>query len=209
MLASRSPGDVKSRMDFWQALTGAVLALFICIHLVLEGSVVLSPGLTNAIAWLLEATYLAQVAAPILVLIIIVHFVIAARKMPFRAGELGIFINHSKSLKEADTWLWLVQVATAIIILVGAFAHVFTVMNNMPIEVSGSVKRLHEGWLLFHAVFLPSVILHTGIGIYRLAVKFGFSCKDKRDKLRKRIMIVMACYLVLGVLALARVWFMG
>lgn len=209
MLASRSPAEVKSRLDFWQALSGAVLALFICVHLILEGSVVISPALTNTIAWLLEVTWMAQIAAPILILIIVAHFVIAARKMPFRAGELGIFVDHSKSLKESDTWLWLVQVATAIIILVGAFAHVFTVMTDMPIEVSGSVKRLHDGWLLFHAIFLPSIILHTGIGVYRLAVKFGVCTKANREKVRKAIWIVMACYLALGALALTRVWFMG
>lgn len=209
MLASRSPAEVKSRLDFWQALSGAVLALFICVHLILEGSVVISPALTNSIAWLLEVTWMAQIAAPILILIIVAHFVIAARKMPFRAGELGIFVDHSKSLKESDTWLWLVQVATAIIILVGAFAHVFTVMTDMPIEVSGSVKRLHDGWLLFHAIFLPSIILHTGIGVYRLAVKFGVCTKANREKVRKGIWIVMACYLALGALALTRVWFMG
>lgn len=209
MLASRSPAEVKSRLDFWQALSGAVLALFICVHLILEGSVVISPALTNSIAWLLEVTWMAQIAAPILILIIVAHFVIAARKMPFRAGELGIFVDHSKSLKESDTWLWLVQVATAIIILVGAFAHVFTVMTDMPIEVSGSVKRLHDGWLLFHAIFLPSLILHTGIGVYRLAVKFGICTKANREKVRKGIWIVMACYLALGALALTRVWFMG
>lgn len=196
-------------MDFWQALSGAVLALFICVHLVLEGSVVISPVITNGIGWLLEATYMAHIAAPVLILIIVAHFVIAARKMPFRIGELGIFYRHSRMLKDFDTTIWLVQVATAIVILVGAFSHVFTVMTAMPIEVSGSVARLHSGWIFFHIVFLPCVILHTGIGIYRLAVKFGVCSKARKEVVRRKIWIVMGCYLLLGACALTRVWFLG
>ena len=208
-MLDRSPTDIRSRLDFWQALSGGCLALFICIHLILEGSVVISPTITNTIGWFLEVTYAAQIAAPLLVLLILFHFWIAARKMPFRAGELQIFVQHSKALKDPDTWLWLVQVFTAIVILAGAFFHVYTVMTDMPIMVAGSAKRLHNGWLLFHAVFLPCVILHTGIGVYRLAVKFGVCCKAARAKCRRAIWIVMGCYLLLGMCALTRVWFSG
>ncbi len=209
MAPSRSPADARTRLDFWQAASGALLALFVCVHLILEGSVVLSPALTNGIAWLLEATFLTQIVAPVIILLVVFDFWIAARKMPFRAGELGIFVRHSRSLREADTWLWLVQVFTAVIILVGVFFHVYTVMTNLPINVAGSVKRLHDGWLAFYVVFLPCVILHTGIGVYRLAVKYGVCVKVARDRWRKWIWIVMGCYLVLGALALARVWFLG
>ena len=209
MAPSRSPADARTRLDFWQAASGALLALFVCVHLILEGSVVLSPALTNGIAWLLEATFLTQIVAPVIILLVVFHFWIAARKMPFRANELAIFVRHSRSLREADTWLWLVQVFTAVVILVGVFFHVYTVMTNLPINVAGSVKRLHDGWLAFYVVFLPCVILHTGIGVYRLAVKYGVCVKVARDRWRKWIWIVMGCYLVLGALALARVWFLG
>ncbi|WP_288957543.1 succinate dehydrogenase/fumarate reductase transmembrane subunit, partial [uncultured Desulfovibrio sp.] len=158
MAPSRSPADARTRLDFWQAASGALLALFVCVHLILEGSVVLSPALTNGIAWLLEATFLTQVVAPVIILLVVFHFWIAARKMPFRANELAIFVRHSRSLREADTWLWLVQVFTAVVILVGVFFHVYTVMTNLPINVAGSVKRLHDGWLAFYVVFLPCVI---------------------------------------------------
>ena len=85
-LTPRSPPQVASRLDFWQALSGAVLALFIWVHLVLEGGVVISPKITDWIGWIMEEIYLAQVAAPLILLIIVFHFWVAARKMPFRAG---------------------------------------------------------------------------------------------------------------------------
>ncbi len=196
-------------MDFWQAATGALLALFICVHLILEGSIVISPRLTDSIGWFLEYFWLAQIGAPVVVLLIGTHFVIAARKMPLRAGELKIFVAHSRAFKEADTWLWLVQVATAIVILVCAFSHVYTVMTALPIETAKSAVRIHSGWLAFHVVFLPCVILHTGIGLYRIAVKYGICSKACRSKWRKVIWIAMGCYLLLGAGALTRVWFLG
>lgn len=199
----------QNRLDFWQAASGLLLALFVCVHLLLEGSVVLSASLTDGIAWLLEATYLAQIAAPLIVLLVVFHFYIAARKMPFRAGELGVFVRHSRALREPDTWLWLVQVGTAIVILLGVFFHVYTVMIDLPISVAKSAERLKAGWLPFHVVFLPCVILHTGIGIYRLAAKFGYCTRATRAVWRKYIWIIMGCYLALGFLALARVWFHG
>ena len=208
-MTPRSPADIRSRLDAWQALSGACLALFVCVHLILEGTVVLSPSLTDAIGWLLEATYAAQIAAPLIVLLILFHFWIAARKMPFRSGELKIFVDHSKALNDPDTWLWLVQVFTAVIILAGAFFHVYTVMTDMPISVAETTKRLHNGWLLFHVIFLPCVILHTGIGIWRLAVKFGYCSKTARETWRRRIWVGMGCYLLLGALALTRAWCQG
>lgn len=208
-MATRSPADIRSRLDFWQALSGACLALFVCVHLVLEGSVVISPRITNTIGWLMEETYVAQVAAPLILLLILFHFWIAARKMPFRAGELQIFVEHSKALRDLDTWLWIVQVFTAVVILAGAFFHVYTVMTDLPITVQESAKRLHHGWLLFYVVFLPCTILHTGIGIYRLAAKYGIMSRARRAFWQRLIWIGMGCYLVLGICALTRVWFLG
>lgn len=206
-MTPRSTQDIRSRLDFWQALSGGVLALFVCVHLVLEGSVVISPKITNTIGWLMEETYVAQIAAPIILLLIVFHFWIAARKMPFRSGELQIFVDHSKALKDLDTWLWLVQVFTAIVILVGAFFHIYGVMTEMPITVEQSHIRLTHGWILFYVVFLPCTILHTGVGIYRIGVKYGMIVKERRCFWRKVIWAGMGCYLLLGICALTRVWF--
>ena len=183
--AARSPRDLRSRLDFWQALSGACLAIFVCFHLIFEGSVVISPAITDWIGWAMEVTYVAQIAAPVVLLLIIFHFWIAARKMPF------------------------VQVLTAVVILAGAFFHVYTVMTDLPIEVIKSAQRLHMGWWLFYVFFLPCTILHTGIGIYRIAVKYGFLSKEKRYFWRGVIWSGMGCYLVLGTCALIRVWFIG
>lgn len=206
-MTPRTPKEIRSRLDFWQALSGGLLAIFVCVHLVLEGSVVISPNITNTIGWLMEVTYVAQIVAPVILLLILFHFWIAARKMPFRSGELKIFTYHSQSLNDLDTWLWLVQVATAIVILFGAFFHVYGVMSDMPITVENSHLRLIHGWVIFYVIFLPCTILHTGIGIYRIAAKYGIMVKAHRMLWRRIIWAGMGCYLILGICALTRVWF--
>ncbi|MBD5607306.1 MAG: succinate dehydrogenase/fumarate reductase transmembrane subunit [Desulfovibrio sp.] len=203
----RTPQEILSKLDFWQAFSGALLAIFVCVHLVLEGSVVISPVVTDFIGEWMEKIYVAQIVAPVILALILFHFWIAARKMPFRKGELTIFTQHSMTLKDVDTALWIVQVFTAIVILFGAFFHVYGVMSNMPLTVEKSHLRLHEGWLLFYTVFLPCTILHTGIGIYRIGVKYGIISKARRKFWRAVIWIGMGCYLVLGCCALTRVWF--
>ena len=42
MTSNRVPLEGKTRLDFWQAASGALLALFVCVHLVLEGTVVIA-----------------------------------------------------------------------------------------------------------------------------------------------------------------------
>ena len=116
-------------------------------------------------------------------------------------------MRHSRAFKERDTWLWLVQVFTAIVILVCAFAHVWAVMTNMPIESAKSAARLHSGWLAFYALFLPCVVLHTGIGLYRLGVKFGVCTSGTRQAWTKWAWIGMGAYFLIGVAAIARTWF--
>ena len=74
------PDARRNRLDFWQAASGALLALFVCVHLLLEGTVVLSASLTNGIAWLLEATYVAQISAPIIVLLVAESFLAQTRQ---------------------------------------------------------------------------------------------------------------------------------
>ena len=198
-----------TRLDFLQAVSGALLACFIGVHLLLEGRVIISPALTDGIALLMEETYIAHVAAPAILLLIVFHFYVAARKMPFRAKELRIFINHSRQMRHGDTWLWLVQAATAILILLFAFFHIYGVMIALPIETARSAARLHGGWLAFYLALLPAVILHTGIGIYRLGAKYGFCTRANRTRWRKGLWLIMGAYLVLGLLGLTRVWLLG
>ena len=198
-----------NRLDFIQALSGALLILFLWAHLLLVSSVIISPTLMNWIGWFFEATYMAQIGGPIIFLLIVYHFIIAARKMPFRAGELGIFWKHAKQLRHKDTWLWLVQVATAVVILVMASIHMYTVLTTLPITAARSAARVQEGWLPFYLLLLPMAELHVGIGFYRLGVKYGYITRASRSRWQRNEYAMTGIFIVIGLLTLARLYFLA
>lgn len=129
----------------------------------------------NAIARFFEATYMAQIGGPVIAAIMLAHFVIAARKLPFRAREQKAIWRHSVNFNHLDTWLWVVQAGTAFIILIMGSIHMWTVLTSLPIRAAKSAGRIQGGWwLAFYLVLLPMIELHVGIGIYRIGVKWGF-----------------------------------
>jgi fumarate reductase subunit C len=185
-------------LDLFQMLTGVVLVAFMWTHMVLVASINLDLGggrVMNAIARLFEATYMAQIGGPLIGFIMLVHFVVAARKLPFRAREQRAIWNHSVTFSHTDTWLWVIQAATAFIILVMGSIHMWTVLTSLPITAAKSAGRIQGGWwLAFYLLLLPVIELHVGIGIYRIGVKWGFITRANRTRLHgfeNRLTLIM------------------
>lgn len=199
-----APVVVPSRLDIIQAITGVVLILFLWAHVFLVSSVIISPELMNAIADFFERTYMAQIGGPLVLLLIVYHFLIAARKMPFRAGEFMTFWRNARSLKHKDTWLWVVQVVTAIVILVMASIHIYVVLSTLPITAEQSASRVQGGWLPFFLVLLPMAELHLGIGFYRLGVKYGYITRASRRVWQRNEYVLTGIFILIGLLTLVR-----
>jgi fumarate reductase subunit C len=205
MHVSATGSRASAWLDWLQMLSGAVLILFMWAHMVLVASVIIGPGVMNAIAWFFEATYMAQVGGPVIVLIFLLHFVLAARKVPFRAREQRVAWKHARLLKHGDTWLWLVQAVSAMIILIMGAAHMWVVLTDLPITAAKSAARIQQWqWLLFYAVLLPLVELHVSIGFYRIGVKWGFIRRDNRAKGKKVERWLMGVFIAIGILTLIR-----
>lgn len=192
------------RTDFWQALSGVLLIIFILMHALFVSSVLISPKLENAIAWLLETIGIAYIAGPAVLALMVWHFWLVARKMPFRQGELCVFWQHARAMRHQDTWLWLVQVITGVIVIVMVSIHLYAMMTAWPHTAEHSAQRVQSGWLTFYLVLLPAVQLHMGIGFYRLGVKYGYITSAKRKRGWQYACILMGTLIVLGVLTLLR-----
>ena len=188
----RLRNHISGYTDVIQMLTGVLLCCFVLMHMVLVSSVILSPKIMDSLAVFLETSYLAQIGGPIILLVMILHFILAARKMPFSPLELAKMMHHM------DTWLWLVQVATAIVILVMASAHVINILSNLPISADKSAAAIQGGMVPFYLVLFAALDLHIAIGLYRVGVKFGILNRENRLKWRK-----YALYLVIGLALLS------
>jgi fumarate reductase subunit C len=192
-------------LDWLQMLTGAGLILFMWAHMILVASVVVGPGVMNAIAHFFEATYLAQVGGPLIFLVLLFHFVLAARKIPFRYEGQRLILKHAGMMRHLDTWLWVVQVVTAMVILIMGSIHMWVVLTDLPITAAKSAARIQGGWwLAFYLILLPMVELHISVGFYRIGVKWGFIKANDRKQMKKVEYGLAATFIVIGLIALAR-----
>ncbi|MGC9196805.1 MAG: succinate dehydrogenase/fumarate reductase cytochrome b subunit [Syntrophobacteraceae bacterium] len=196
--ARGGPVRTEAYLDLFQMLTGIVLVAFMWAHMVLVASINLDLGggrVMNAIARFFEATYMAQIGGPLIGFIMLVHFVVAARKLPFHAREQKAIWWHSVNLRHTDTWLWVIQAATAFIILIMGSIHMWTALTSLPITAAKSAGRIQGGWwLAFYLLLLPVIELHVGIGIYRIGVKWGFITRANRAQLHgfeNRLTLIM------------------
>jgi fumarate reductase subunit C len=181
----KQPVRTEAVWDFLQMCTGVALVLFMWMHMILVASVNIDFGggrVMNAIAYFFEATYMAQLGGPLIFLTMVAHFVLAARKLPFRVAEQKSMWTHSKRFNHLDTWLWVIQAVTAFIILIMGSIHMWTVLTNLPITAAKSAARIQTGWwLLFYFILLPCIELHVGIGAYRIGVKWGWIKRSNRE----------------------------
>jgi len=192
-------------LDWLQMLTGAGLIAFMWSHMILVSSVILGVGAMNALAGFFEATYMAQVGGPLIGCAFLLHFVLAARKIPFRADGQKTIWAHAKMLHHKDTWLWVVQAVTAMIILIMGSIHMWVVLTDLPITAAKSAARIQGGWwLVFYLILLPMVEMHVSIGFYRIGVKWGFIKTANRAKSKRLELGLFSIFMVIGVITLIR-----
>ena len=191
-------GRGSAYLDWLQMLSGAMLIVFMWTHLVLVSSVIIGPGVMNAIAWFFEATRLVYLIGPGIAVVFLLHFALAARKIPFVSAQQQVMWANARRLRHEDTWLWMIQAGTAMVILILGAIHMWVVLTDLPITAVKSAGRVQGGWLIFYLVLLPMVELHVGIGFYRIAVKWGFLRRSNRLWLRKREHVLTAILIVIG-----------
>lgn len=201
----RAPSRASAYLDGLQMLTGAGLILFMWSHMILVASVNLGAGAMNTIARFFEDTYMAQVGGPMIGLTFLLHFVLAARKVPFRVEQQSTIWKHSRMLRHTDTWLWLVQAVTAMLILIMGSIHMWTVLTDLPITAAKSAARIQGGfWLVFYLILLPMVELHVGIGFYRIAVKWGLIKRNRRKGFKRFENILTGIFILIGLITIIR-----
>ena len=200
-----SPSRSSAYLDWLQMLTGVALILFMWSHMILVASVNLGAGVMNALAHFLEKTYMAQVGGPTIGCIFLLHFVLAARKVPFRAEQQSTIWKLSRQLRHTDTYLWLIQATTAMIILIMGSIHMWTVLTDLPITAAKSAARIQGGfWFVFYLILLPMIELHVGIGFYRIAVKWGFARRKDRKKFKRFENYLTLIFVAIGLVTLLR-----
>jgi succinate dehydrogenase subunit C len=208
---------VPARLDLIQSVSGLILAVFMWVHMFFVSSILLGKDAMWTVARAFEGTFIFGRSLPWLVswlvagilTLIVVHALLAMRKFPINYRQLRSFRDHANAMKHEDTTLWWWQVVTGFAMFFMASIHLYAVMTRPEtIGPYGSSDRVWSShfWPLY-LVLLFAVELHGGIGLYRLAVKWGwFAGTDPnatRRKLKTLKWVLTAFFLVLGLATLA------
>jgi len=197
-------------LEWAQVLSGIGLAVFLWTHMLLAGSVLLSPALMDAIARLLEDNNVAHVGGPLVFALFLAHFALAARKLPLHIEDQKTLLAHAGLIHHADTWLWVAQASTGLLLLVMGAFHIWTVLADLPITALKSAETLHANrwWLAFFLLLAPLAHVHLGLGLYRIAVKWGLAGRAQRHGLKRFVSGLILVSFGLSMMTLSRFWFM-
>jgi fumarate reductase subunit C len=206
-----------ARLDLIQSGTGLVLALFMWGHMFFVSTILISNDAMWKITKFFEGYFFFGRSYPVLVsfvvagviTLIVVHAFLAVRKFPINYRQYSTFRGHMKMMRHEDTTLWYWQVVTGFAMFFVAAPHLWIMLTHPElIGPYGSAYRVWIGgyWPLY-IVLLLAVELHGGIGLYRLAVKWGWFAGPDPNATRKRLKTLKwaltAFFLVLGFATLA------
>jgi len=203
-------------LDLAQSLTGLLLAGFICVHLLLDSAILISPDAANYVARFFEGEtilgtahpWIVSITATGLLLLIILHAMLALRKFPHDYRQYRAVRAHAARFPHGDTRLWWWQVVTGFLLFFLAAPHLVIVITQPDaIGALPSSLRVVEqrAWILY-AIFLPVLLVHAAAGVYRLAMKWLSPAPQRAQGLRSAVRVgvwtVAGLYFLLGIAAL-------
>ncbi len=207
---------IPAKLDFLQSATGLILAIFIIFHLLFEASILFGKDSMYAITKMFELDFFIKDGSPIFIsilafiifVIFIFHAFLAMRKFPNSYREYLRLKTHAKLMEHSDTNLWIIQITTGFMLFFLGSIHLY-IMLTQPENIGpfASSDRVYSDvmWPMY-LMLLVSVVLHAGVGVYRLIIKWGWldgeNPKKNRLKTRKIIKIVTIIYLIIGLFSL-------
>ena len=178
--ASRMPAT----LDWLQSATGLFLALFMIAHMFFVSSILISDKAMYTITKMFELDFIIEGGCPLVVTIIgivvfavfVLHAFLAMRKFPINYRQFLRFKTHKNMLRHGDTTNWGIQACTGFALFFLGSIHLY-IMTTQPQTIGpvGSAYRfVHQHFWALYIVLLFAVELHGSIGLYRLAVKWGW-----------------------------------
>ena len=215
-----SGGIAKSRLPAWmdllQGVTGLLLALFMWMHMLFVSSILLGEDAMYVVTKAFEGYYffgesypgLVAAAVAAVIVLFVLHAGLAMRKFPTNYLQWRTLLAHKAMIRHTDTGLWFVQVYTGFAMFFLGSAHLFFMLTH-PGDIGpyASADRVWGGYWPIYLLLLLAVEFHGGIGLYRLAIKWGWFSGGDPESVRRRLktakLVIAHGFLVLGLLTLA------
>lgn len=206
-----------ARLDLLQSASGLFLSLFLIAHMFFVSSILISHEAFYALARFFEGAYFFDRPYPALVsaavagilLVFVLHAWLALRKFPADFRQYRAMQAHMARLRHDDTSLWWIQMWTGFALLFLATIHLYGMLTQPgligPYE---SADRVWTGgmWPLY-LILLFAAETHGGIGLYRLAIKWGWFATGNPNASRQRLRLARHLFsiffITLGLLTLS------
>jgi len=211
--ASRWP----AKLDVMESATGLVLVLFMWGHMFFVSSILVSERAMWTITKFFEGYFVFGVSYPwivsvvvaFVIALIVMHSILAVRKFPINYFQFKTIRGHVRMMRHEDTTLWFWQVFTGFALFFLASVHLYIMLTRPdrigPFESADRVWSDHF-WPLY-ILLLLAVELHGGIGLYRIAVKWGWLAGPDANVTRRRLKrlkwAITVFFLALGFATLA------
>ncbi len=208
----RRKSRLPAKLDYIQSATGLILGLFMWGHMLLVSTILISKDFMYGVTKFLEASFIFEDGEPLIItlftatifIIFIIHAAMGMRKLPGNFKQYQVMKAHANYMGHEDTKLWFTQAFTGFAMFFLGSIHLYIIMTN-PADIGpyASADRVWSEWMWpLYILLLLAVELHGTIGLYRLAVKWGwFDGKDPkatRAKLKSWKKILTIFFLVLG-----------
>lgn len=205
-----------ARLDLLQGISGLLLALFLVAHMAFVSSILVSQEMFYRVARFFEGEWLFGEPHPWLVSLVaagvtgllIAHAWLAMRKFPATHRQHSAFTAHRQRLRHVDTSLWWLQVVSGFILFFLTTVHLYDMLSQPAlIGPYESADRVWSGrmWPIYLALLFTAEV-HGGIGLYRLALKWGWfvGTEPNRGRLRLRRVrhVFTAFFVTLGLATL-------
>ena len=206
-----------ARLDVAEGAAGLVLVLFMWGHMLFVSSILLGRDAMWTVTRFFEGYFffgrshpwIVSIVVAVIIALIVLHAMLALRKFPINYRQYRSFRDHMQMMRHEDTTLWFWQVITGYALFFLAPAHLYVMLTRPdrigPFESADRVWSDHF-WPLY-LVLLFAVELHGGIGLYRLAIKWGWFASDNATRTRHRLRTlkwaITAVFLFLGLTTLA------
>ena len=205
-----------ARLDLLQSGTGVLLGLFMWVHMFFVASILLGKDAMWTVARMFEGYFvfgssqywLVSLLVATVATLFVAHAALALRKFPASYRQYRSYRDHLKDMRHEDTTLWYWQVVTGFALFFLASVHLY-IMLTRPDRIGpyGSADRMWSDlmWPLY-LVMLFAVEFHGGVGLYRVALKWGWFERGDPVATRRRLRLLKwsltAFFLVLGLATL-------
>jgi fumarate reductase subunit C len=213
----RKKSRMPAKLDYLQSATGLFLGIFMWGHMLLVSSILVSKDFMYSVTKLLEGSFIFEDGNPLLVsimalfifIIFIAHAAMGMRKLPNNYKQYQVIKAHANNMGHEDTKLWFIQAFTGFAMFFLGSVHIYIMMSQPDmIGPHASADRVWSAWMWpLYILLLLAVEFHGTIGLYRLAIKWGWFDGDDPKATRKKLKLykkaLTAFFLILGFATLA------